>query len=91
MNITELAEQVAVTQSMDKGQARKVVEATLKAVVEAAAGGAEVSVPGFGKFNVQDRPEREGRNPATGEAMTLAPSRKLAFPPAKALKEALNS
>ncbi len=91
MNITELAAQVAATQSMDKNQTRKVVEATLKAVVEAAAGGAEVSVPGFGKFKAQDRPEREGRNPATGEAMTLAPSRKLAFSPAKALKEALNS
>ncbi len=50
MNITELAAQVAATQSMDKNQTRKVVEATLKAVVEAAAGGAEMSVPGFGKF-----------------------------------------
>ncbi len=91
MNITELAERVATEQSLDKAQARKVIEAALKAVVEAAKDGAEVSLPGFGKFKVQDRPEREGRNPATGAAMTLAASRKLAFSPAKAVKDALNS
>ena len=90
MNITELAAQVAAAQCMDKGQARKLVEATLHAVVEAAKSGAEVSVQGFGKFKAQDRPEREGRNFATGEAMTLAASRKLAFTPAKAVREALN-
>lgn len=90
MNIAELAERVAAEQSLDKAQARKVIEAALKAVVEVAKGGAEVTLPGFGKFKVQDRPEREGRNPATGEAMTLAASRKLAFSPAKAVKDALN-
>jgi len=90
MNIAELADQVATQQSLDKAQTRKVIEAALKAVVDAAKGGAEVALPGFGKFKVQDRPEREGRNPATGEAMTLAASRKLAFSPAKAVKDALN-
>ena len=62
----------------------------MKAVVEAAKGGAEVALPGFGKFKIQDRPEREGRNPATGVAITLAASRKLAFSPAKAVRDALN-
>jgi len=90
MNITELAERVATKQSLDKAQIRTVIEAALKAVVEAAKNGAEVSLPGFGKFKAQDRPEREGRNPATGEPITLAASRKLSFSPAKAVKEALN-
>ena len=66
MNITELAERVATEQSLDKQQARKVIEATLKAVVEAAKGGAEVALPGFGKFRVQDRPEREGLSRSWG-------------------------
>ena len=90
MNITELAERVATEQSLDKRQARKVIEATLKAVVEAAKNDVEVALPGFGKFKVQNRPERKGRNPATGATMTLAASRKLAFLPAKAVKEVLN-
>ena len=90
MNIVEMAEQIATKHSLDKSQARKVIEATLKAVVDAAKDGAEVSLSGFGKFRVQDRPEREGRNPATGAAMTVAASRKLNFSPAKAVKDALN-
>ena len=50
MNITELAERVATEQDLDKAQARKVIETTLKAVVEAAKDGTEVSLNGFGKF-----------------------------------------
>ncbi len=90
MNMTELAERVAARQSLDTGQTHKLIEAALKAVVDPAKDGAEVSLTGFGMFRAQDRPEREGRNPATGETITLAPSRKLAFSPAKAIKDALN-
>ena len=59
-------------------------------IVAAAAKGEEVSLAGFGKFKVKDSPAREGRNPATGEAMQIAASRKLTFAPAKAVKDALN-
>ena len=90
MNIAELAERVAAERGVDKEQAKGVIEAALKAVVEAAKGGADVSLAGFGRFKVQDRPEREGRNPATGEGVTIAASHKLAFTPAKAVKDALN-
>ena len=90
MDIAELAERVAADQGVDKKQAKGVIEAALEAVVEAVEGGADVNLAGFGRFKVQDRPERERRNPATGEAMTFAASRKLAFTPAKAVKDALN-
>lgn len=46
---------------------------------------------GFGKFKVQDKPERDGRNPSSGETIKIAASKKLVFQPAKALKEAVNS
>src|SRR3954469_21618292 len=68
---------LAAEQGLDRAQTRKVIEAALKVVVTAAKDGAEVSLPGFGKFKVQDRPERAGRNPATGEPITVAASRKL--------------
>jgi len=58
---------------------------------EAAAAEAETSIPRFGKFKVKATPEREGRNPGTGEKMKIAASRKLAFTPAKALKDARNT
>jgi DNA-binding protein HU-beta len=61
-----------------------------QAIADAAGSDAETSIPGFGKFKVKASPEREGRNPATGEKMTVAASKKLTFAPAKALKDALN-
>lgn len=49
--------------------------------------GHEINLPGFGKFRVSDKPEREVRNPKTGEMMTVPPKRALKFTPAKSLKE----
>jgi len=46
---------------------------------DAAKAGEEVSLPGFGKFKVADRPAREGRNPATGATLTIAASKKVSF------------
>ena len=91
MNIAELAARIAEGHGLEKTQARKVVEATLQAIVEAASHGAEVSLAGFGKFKVQDRPERQGRNPATGAAITIAASRRLTFTSAKALRDTLSA
>lgn len=90
MNNSELAEQIAVEHGLSKTDARKVVDAVFTAVGDAAARGDEVSLNGFGKFKVKDSPEREGRNPATGEAMTIKASKKLSFTPAKAVKDKLN-
>lgn len=90
MNTADIAGVVAAEQGLDKAAAKRVIDATLKAITDAAVKGDEVSLPGFGKFKVQDRPAREGRNPATGETLTIAASRKVSFTPAKALKDSLN-
>ncbi|WP_256325820.1 HU family DNA-binding protein [Sphingomonas sp. YR710] len=90
MNTADIAGVVAAEQGLDKAAAKRVIDATLKAITDAAIKGEEVSLPGFGKFKVQDRPAREGRNPATGATLTIAASRKVSFTPAKALKDSLN-
>jgi DNA-binding protein HU-beta len=90
MNVAELAEQIATSHDLDKKQARTVVESVFKAVVEAAQHGDEVSIPGFGKFKVASREARQGRNPATGETIQIAASKKLNFMPAKQVKDAMN-
>lgn len=90
MNVTELAEQIATSHDLDKKQARTVVEGVFKAVVAAAQQGDEVSIPGFGKFKVASREARQGRNPATGETIQIAASKKLNFTPAKQVKDAMN-
>ncbi len=90
MNTAELAEMLVQTHGMTKPDARQVVEDVLAAIVAAAAKGDEVSLAGFGKFKIKDNPAREGRNPATGETIQIAASKKLTFVAAKAVKDALN-
>ena len=87
---TEIADKIAAEQNLTKTQAKAIVENVFKQIAEDARAGTETSIPGFGKFKVKDTPAREGRNPATGATIKIAASRKLAFSPAKALKDALN-
>ena len=90
MNVTEMADHIASKHDMPKNTAKQVVEAVFEAMRESAVKGDEVSIPGFGKFKVAAREARTGRNPATGETIQIAASKKLAFSPAKQLKDALN-
>jgi DNA-binding protein HU-beta len=86
----EIADKIATEHGLTKVQAKAVVEAVIAAITQAAIAGNETSLPGFGKFKVKDTPERDARNPVTGATIKVAPARKLAFTPAKALKDALN-
>jgi len=90
MNATELVAKLSETHSVSKAQAKSIVDDFLKDIVDAAASGAEVSLPGFGKFKVKVTPEREGRNPASGEKIKIAASKKLTFSAAKSVKDLLN-
>ena len=87
MNTTELVAKIAEAHGVSKAQAKSIVDDILKDIVTAAASGAEVSLPGFGKFKVKATPEREGRNPANGEKIKIAASKKLTFSSAKSVKE----
>lgn len=90
MNNAELAEAVAGAHGLTKADARKLVDAVFGVIADAAANGDEIALNGFGKFKVKETPEREGRNPATGDTITIKASRKLGFTPAKAVKDRLN-
>lgn len=90
MNNADLANSIADAHGLTKADARKVVDAVLVAIADAAAKGDEVSLSGFGKFKVKASAAREGRNPATGATIKIAASKKLSFTPAKAIKDKLN-
>lgn len=91
MNTAELVDHVAAQdEKLTKAQTKGVVDAVLRALAEAAVRGEEVNLPGFGKFKVQAKPARTGRNPSTGESIQIAASKKVVFQPAKALKDAVN-
>ncbi|MBB4227347.1 HU family DNA-binding protein [Rhizobium mongolense] len=86
----EIADKIAGEHGLTKAQSKAVVEAVFTSITSAATSGAETSIPGFGKFKVKETPEREGRNPSTGATVKIAAAKKLAFTPAKAVKDALN-
>ena len=69
--------------------AAKLVDAVFREMGQAVSGEGRFAWPGFGTFTVTERAARQGRNPRTGEAMTVAASRTVAFKPAPALKGAL--
>lgn len=90
MNLSDLVEKVAAADSkLTKAQAKELVDGVFAAIRDAAVGGEEVALAGFGKFKVQDKPARTGRNPRTGEPVAIAATRKVVFQPAKALKDAV--
>lgn len=91
MKASELIDHVAEAAGIEKSQAKKAVEAVFAGIADAAKGGSEMSWPGFGKFKVKDSPARQGRNPATGETIEIAASRKLTFAQAKQVKDSLAS
>ena len=90
MNKTELIAAVAEKAEISKKDAEKAVMAFTDAVAEELAKGGKVQLVGFGNFEVSERPAREGRNPRTGETMTIAASKTPKFKPGKALKDEIN-
>ena len=90
MNKTELIAAVAEKAEISKKDAEKAVKAFTDAVAEELARGGKVQLVGFGNFEVSERPAREGRNPRTGETMTIAASKTPKFKPGKALKDEIN-
>lgn len=87
MNKTELIKKVAETNNLTVKDTTAIVDSVLSTIVDAVAAGEEVQLFGFGSFSVKHRDEREGRNPATGEAMTIAASNTPVFKAAKAFKD----
>ena len=89
MNKTELISAVAEKAGLSKKDSEKAVNAAFEALTDALVAGEKVSLVGFGSFDVKLRGERSGRNPATGEAITIAASRTPVFKAGKALKDAV--
>ncbi len=85
----DLVDKIAELTGMPKAQVALCYETLFDLVIEALAAGEKVSVPGFGGFHVSERAARQGRNPATGQAITIAASKTVRFKPSKNLKGAL--
>jgi DNA-binding protein HU-beta len=87
MNKGELVDAIAEKADMTKKDVDAVLSAALDTIVEAVTKGDKVTLVGFGSFEKRERKEREGRNPKTGETMTIAATTVPAFSAGKAFKE----
>ena len=90
MNKTELVEKIAAGAGLSKVDAKKALDATVAAIKDALVAGEKVSLVGFGTFSVNERPAREGINPATKEKITIAAKKIAKFKAGAELADALN-
>ncbi|MBQ8092434.1 MAG: HU family DNA-binding protein [Clostridia bacterium] len=86
MSKSDLVAAVAAA-GLTKKDAATAVDTVLDSIVESLVKGEAVSIIGFGTFSIKERAERQGRNPATGEPMTIAAGKSVAFKAGKALKD----
>ncbi len=90
MNKTELVEKVAASAGLTKAQADAAVNAFVETLTDVLKAGDKITLKGFGTFEVRQREARTGRNPRTGETMTIAASKAPAFKASSALKKVVN-
>jgi DNA-binding protein HU-beta len=90
MTANELVEHLAAAHGLTRADAKKYVDTVFTAIGDAAAKGDEIALAGFGKFAVKRTAARDGRNPTTGEPITIKAANRIGFRPAKALKDRLN-
>ena len=90
MNKTELVAAIAKKTELSKKDAEKALKAFTDVVAEELKKGEKIQLVGFGTFEVTERAAREGRNPRTGEMMSIAASKAPQFKAGKALKDIVN-
>mgnify|MGYP001306844947 CR=1 FL=1 len=90
MNKSDFIAKLADTANISKTEAERALDAVVDVVKDALKAGDSVNLVGFGSFVVRTRAARTGRNPRTGENITIAASKVPAFKPGKALKDAIN-
>lgn len=91
MTKTQLVAAIAESAQMDKAAANRALEALTDIVTKEVASGGAVTLPGLCKFACRARPERQVRNPSTGEQMTKPADRVAKVTIAKQLKDVINA
>ncbi len=89
MSKAALVEKIADQAGLNKDDADRALKAFISVISESLKDGVDVPLTGFGTFTIVDRAEREGRNPMTGAAITIAAKKVVKFKPGKLLKDAM--
>ena len=91
MTRTEVIDSLAARTSMEKKDVKRFLDCLTELVEDAMRNGGEVPLKGLGKFKVQNRKARVGRNPMTGEPVQIPAKTVVKFTVAKALKDLILS
>lgn len=91
MSKTQLVAALAEEMGSDRKTAGAALEAIASLVAKEVAAGGSVNLPGLGKMACRERPERQVRNPATGETLTKPADKQVKFAIAKTLKDSVNA
>ena len=91
MNKTELIDKIAAGAGLSKAEAKKALDATTAAIKEALVKGDKIQLVGFGTFSVNERPAREGINPATKAKIKIAAKKVAKFKAGAELAVAVNA
>jgi DNA-binding protein HU-beta len=83
----DLVNKIAKEARVSKGQAKQAVESMLDGIQEALVSEGKITLTGFGSFQAKNREARKGRNPQTGERITIPAKRVVKFNPGKALRD----
>ena len=90
MTKADIIDAICEENGFSKRESAKITETMLDIIKETLENGENVKLSGFGSFNIQHKRARLGRNPQTGEPMTITPRRVLSFKASNVLRDKLN-
>lgn len=90
MTKNELTEKIRINSGLTKRESADILDTVFSIVKETLNQGENLKISGFGSFMVSEKSSRKGRNPQTGETITISPRRVLSFKPSTVLKAQIN-
>jgi integration host factor subunit alpha len=90
MTKADIVEKIHTTTGLPKKDSAAMVESVFAIMKESLEAGETIKVSGFGNFEIKQKNARRGRNPQTGEAITIAARKVLSFNPSSVLRDAIN-
>jgi integration host factor subunit alpha len=90
MTKIEIVEKIHNELDFSKKDSSELLEAVFSIMEQTLGAGEDIKISGFGKFEVKQKKDRRGRNPATGETITIGARRILAFKPSNKIRQAIN-
>ncbi len=86
----DVVEKISKEYNLSKAESKRIIDTTQEMLTDALVEGDKVFLSGFGTFDIRQRQERKGRNPQTGEELTIPAQKAVGFKAAKNLKEQIN-